>query len=57
MLISTEEINEARIKMWVHASNMTDEEIEELLHQINKMVKLAIEIVERQLGEKNKLSV
>ena len=55
MYISTEEITDARIKMGDHASNMTDQEVEELLCQIKKMVTLAVEIVERMEEEKKNI--
>ena len=48
MLISLEEINEARIDMGDYASEMTDEEIEELLYQIKRMAMFAVEFIERE---------
>lgn len=52
MLISLEEINEARIDMGDYASDMTDEEIEELLYQIKRMVIFIVDFIEKE-DEKN----
>lgn len=54
MLISLEEINEARIDMGDYASDKSDEEIEELLYQIKRMAIFIVDFVERE-DEKKKL--
>jgi len=48
MLVSLDDINEARIDMEDYASEMTDEEIEELLYQIKRIAIFIVEFVEKK---------
>lgn len=47
-MIWKEEIEEARTDMWKYASEMSDQEIEDILRQIKRMAIFIVNFIERE---------